>query len=258
MHRDLFSIGAFTVHSYGLMIAVGVLAAYLFIMYQAKTLKINIQRIDPIILWILFGGLFGAKLLYWITQIENILQSPEILLDISNGYVVYGGIIGGVFAGLVYCKVKRLSFPLYADLIIPSVALAQGFGRIGCFLAGCCYGMETTSELGVVFPVGSIAPTGVHLLPTQLFSSILDFMLFVVLVFYAKRKKAEGQVTALYLVLYSVGRFALEFFRGDIERGSIGVLSTSQFISIFIFAAGCLAFAVMQHKAKANPLPQEN
>lgn len=258
MYKDLISIGAFTVHSYGLMIATGVLAAYLFIMYRAKTLKIDIRKIDPIILWILFGGLFGAKFLYWITQIESILQTPEILLDISNGYVVYGGIIGGVFAGLVYCKAKRLSFPFYADLIIPSVALAQGFGRIGCFLAGCCYGMETTSGLGVEFPVSSIAPTGVHLLPTQLFSSILDFMLFVVLVFYAKRKKAEGQVTALYLVLYSVGRFALEFFRGDIERGSIGVLSTSQFISIFIFAAGCLAFAVMQHKAKANPLPQEN
>ena len=249
MHHDLFSIGPFTVHSYGLMIAIGVLVAYFYVMYQMKSKGLGLAKIDAMVVWILLGGIVGAKLLYWITQIDNIMQKPQILLDMTNGFVVYGGIIGGVLAGFIYCKVKRLSFPLYADLIIPSVALAQGFGRTGCFLAGCCYGMETSSILGVQFPVGSIAPSDVQLLPIQLFSSGFDFALFIVLATYLKRKKADGQVTALYMVLYSAGRFVVEFFRGDIERGNIGVLSTSQFVSIFMFVLGCIGFAVTQYNA---------
>lgn len=252
MHNDLFSIGPFTVHTYGLMIAIGVIAAYLTAGYRAKRLNINSSHIDLLSVWILLGGILGAKILYWFTQIKNIMQSPAILLNITNGFVVYGGIIGGILAGYLYCRKKQLAFLKCFDLFIPSVALAQGLGRIGCFMAGCCYGIETTSAWGVVFPSSSLAPGGVPLIPTQLISSGLDFILFAIVIFYAKRKKADGQVAALYLILYSAGRFSLEFFRGDLARGSVGILSTSQFIAIFLFIIGCVLFFVKQRKIIVN------
>ena len=106
---------------------------------------------------------------------------------------------------------------------MPSVALAQGFGRIGCFLAGCCYGEETDSPIGIVFHESAYAPNGVNLIPTQLISSGLDFLHFLVLIWLARRVKADGQVAGCYLIFYSVGRFILEFFRGDMIRGNVGV-----------------------------------
>lgn len=126
---------------------------------------------------------------------------------------------------------------------MPSVALAQAFGRIGCFLAGCCYGKETESAIGVIFKNSPFAPNGIKLIPTQLISSLLLFILTFVLVRYAdKTWRRPFKVAGLYMILYSIGRFIIEFFRGDEERGNIGFLSTSQFISIFILIGGIILF----------------
>ena len=140
--------------------------------------------------------------------------------------------------GWLYCMIKKLKFLEYFDLMMPSIALAQGFGRIGCFLAGCCYGKETSGALAITFTNSDFAPNNVPLIPTQIYSSVLDFVHFLLLLYVAKHKKTDGQVAACYLIFYSIGRFVIEFFRGDIERGSVGILSTSQFISIFTAAAG--------------------
>lgn len=122
----------------------------------------------------------------------------------------------------------------------------QGFGRIGCFLAGCCYGQETSSPLGITFTYSDFAPNGVSLIPTQEISSLLNFLNFFILINIAKKKKAEGQVGGFYLIFYSIGRFILEFYRGDLERGNVGSLSTSQFIAIFTLIAGILLVVVPQ------------
>ena len=130
-------------------------------------------------------------------------------------------------------------------MILPSVALAQGFGRIGCFLAGCCYGKETESVFSVIFQNSEYAPNHVALIPTQLYSGGLDFLHFLLLLL---NKKEDGQVTACYLIFYSIGRFVIEFFRGDIIRGSVGILSTSQFISIFTGIAGIVLLILIRKK----------
>ena len=143
---------------------------------------------------------------------------------------------------------KACSFFKYADVILPSVALAQGFGRIGCFLAGCCYGKETESIFSVIFQNSEYAPNHVALIPTQLYSSGLDFLHFFLLLLIARNKKEDGQVTACYLIFYSIGRFVIEFFRGDIIRGSVGILSTSQFISIFTGIAGIVLLTLIRKK----------
>ena len=246
MHNELFSIGKYTVYAYGLLIGIGVISAYFSAIYRAKKIGLDSAPIDMLAIWCLLGGALGAKLLYWITQLENIIQNPALLLNVSEGFVLYGGVIGGIFTGYLYCKFKKISFIKYFDLVMPSVALAQGFGRLGCFMAGCCYGTTSNWFWGITFPAGSLAPSGVPLVPTQLISSVLDFALFFILAFYAKRKKADGQVAALYLILYGIGRFVLEFFRGDLIRGNVGTLSTSQFISLFVFAAGLVLLLAKQ------------
>jgi phosphatidylglycerol:prolipoprotein diacylglycerol transferase len=134
-----------------------------------------------------------------------------------------------------------MDFPAYLDLMIPSVALAQGFGRIGCFLAGCCYGKETDGLLGVTFTQSNFAPNNVRLFPSQLVMSAGDFVIAAILLMYAKKERPKGKTSALYLMLYSVGRFFVEFTRND-NRGTVGVLSTSQFIGIFIFIIGAALF----------------
>ncbi len=251
MKNDLFSIGGLTIHGYGLMIGIGFLAAYLLSDYRAKQKGLNPDHVFGIAVWGIGTGLVSAKLLYYITVMDDIVRNPRILLDIANGFVVYGGIIGGIAGGYVYCQRHKLNFLRYADLIMPAVALAQGFGRIGCFLAGCCYGMETEGAFSVVFRDSAYAPNGVKLLPTQLMSSGLNFLHFAVLMWLSGKWKRDGQTAAMYLIFYSVGRFVMEFFRGDLIRGSVGSLTTSQFISLFAAAAGAVMLLVSKNKPKS-------
>lgn len=250
MKNDLFTIGPFTVHGYGLMIAVGVLAAVFVAEYRAKKKGLDAEQMFSLEIWCLIGGILGAKILYYITEIKDIISNPKLLLDFGGGFVVFGGIIGGIFTGFLFCKVKKLPFLKYFDLVMPSIALAQGFGRIGCLLAGCCYGLETDCAFSIVFKNSQFAPNGVHLIPTEPISSALDFLHFFVLVFLAKRVKADGQVAGFYLIFYSAGRFVIEFFRGDLIRGTVGMLTTSQFISTFTFIAGIVIVFVCGKRGK--------
>ena len=243
MFNDIV-IGPITIHMYGVMIAAGFLAALLMTLRRGKKRGYDEDLIWGIFFCAIIGGMLGTRILYYIVEIPEILKDPSILWDFKNGYVVYGGIIGGIFAGWLYCRIKKLKFLAYFDLMMPSIALAQGFGRIGCFLAGCCYGKETSGPLAVTFTSSDFAPNNIPLIPTQIYSSILDFVHFLLLLYVAKHKKADGQVAACYLIFYSIGRFIIEFFRGDIERGSVGSFSTSQFISIFTAIAGIIVLFV--------------
>ena len=267
--NELFTIGPLTVYGYGAMIALGVIAAWIVTECRARKLRLSSDHVFALVLWGLLGGIVCAKLLYWITEWDSVMKDPGFLLDtLTDGFVVYGGIIGGILAGWIYCRAKKINFWAYFDLVMPSVALAQGFGRIGCLLAGCCYGKETESFFSVIFQNSEYAPNHVALIPTQLYSSGLDFLHFLllllihgllqlghfgILLYIARHKKKDGQVAACYLIFYSVGRFVIEFFRGDIIRGSVGILSTSQFISIFTGIAGIVLLVLVAKKRS----PQE-
>lgn len=251
MKNELLHIGPLTVYGYGLMIACGVLAAYITIEYRAGKAGMEKEHVFPLFLWSLAGGFLGAKLAFLITEWKYFVHDPlNYLIYFSDGFVVYGGIILGVLTAYLYCRVNRLNFAKWADLCLPSVALAQGFGRLGCFLAGCCYGKETTSALGIIFHHSEFAPNNVPLLPTQLMSSALNFLHFFILVAVSRHTKKPGTVAKLYLILYSIGRFLLEFLRGDNERGYIGPLSTSQLIAIPVFTITIIWTIADANKAK--------
>ncbi|MBP5248819.1 MAG: prolipoprotein diacylglyceryl transferase [Lachnospiraceae bacterium] len=257
MREDLFTIGKITIHSYGLCIAVGIIVAYLVAEFRVKRKGMSVDTCFNMAAIAAICGMLGAKLMYYIVEIKSIIENPRLLLDFANGFVVYGGIIGGSIACFIYAKVKKLDVLKWFDVIIPEIAIAQGFGRIGCLMAGCCYGRETTSACHIVFTHSHFAPNNVWLYPTQIMSAAGNFINFLLLVFVIDRlfKNRRGIVTSFFLIFYSVGRFVIEIFRGDLERGFVGSLSTSQFVSIFIFAAGIVLFVICMRLPKVSEEP---
>ena len=253
MHNELFTIGPFTIYGYGLMIAIGILSAYFNTERLAKRIGLDPEPVFNILLIGVGFGILGAKLLFYLTILDEVIANPKLLVtNLTEGFVVYGGIIFGILAALLYCKKKKLFFLQYLDCAAPSIALAQGFGRIGCFLAGCCYGMPTDSPFSITFTNSAYAPNHIPLFPSQLVSSAFDFLHFAILCLLFQRNKKPGKIGAFYLIFYSIGRFIIEFFRGDLERGNVGTLSTSQFISIFVAIAGIALVLFLSKKEKEN------
>lgn len=244
-------IGPLTLHMYGIMIAIGYVSALFICEKRAKKRNMNTDVLYGIFWCAVIGGALGSKILYYTVNIKDVIADPSIILNFQNGWVVYGGIIGGVLASFLYCKIKKVDFVAYLDLVLPAVAFAQGCGRIGCFFAGCCYGRETTSPLGITYWQSDFAPNGVKLVPTQIYSSIGDFAMAFLLMAYAKKEPAKGRVAAGYCILYSIGRFVIEIFRND-YRGEYGPFSTSQLISVFILAIGIVMYVVAGRKSENN------
>ncbi len=255
MYNNLFTIGHVTFHTYGLMIAIGVIMAFWLAERRSAQMGLDVDKVPGLVVSCVAAGLLGAKILYLLTILPELIQDPLLWKkSLASGFVVFGGILGGIAGGLVYCRARKLPGWRWFDMGMPCVALAQGFGRIGCFFAGCCYGVETDSPFSLVFLHSDFAPNGVHLVPTQLISSAVDFAICFLLLWYDLRgKRAEGETMALYLVMYSLARFIVEFWRGDLIRGAVGPLSTSQFIGLFTFAAGAILFVWRRRSARRAP-----
>ncbi|WP_392486743.1 prolipoprotein diacylglyceryl transferase [Haloimpatiens sp. FM7315] len=251
MRPVLFTIFGKEIYGYGTMIAIGIIAAILLLQHRVKKLDYDEDKIFSMAIIAVISGVLGGKLLFIITEIKSIIQDPSLLKDIKYGFVIYGAIIGGAIGVYIYSKKNKWKVLSIFDLVIPSIPLAQGFGRIGCFLAGCCYGRPTECSLGVEFKNSQFAPSGIHLHPTQLYSSAFDFLLFLFLIWYDKKNKKNGRVTAMYFILYGIGRFLIEFLRND-PRGAVGSFSTSQFISILMVIVAIIVFNIDKIKLIKN------
>lgn len=253
MYNDLFTVFGLTIHGYGLMIGIGTAIAMFWGPARAKKRGLSDDLTLSMILWALIFGWGCSKLLYIITDWETFLRSPRSVLG-GEGFVVYGGIIGGVLGVWLCAKKNSASFPAYADVVLPTVSLAQAFGRVGCFLAGCCYGKACESPISVVFPPESFAPSGIPLLPAQLISAAADVLLTLALLYTDKHSSKSGKLMPVYLILYSAGRFLIEYIRDD-PRGSVGIFSTSQFIAIPLFLLGSVWYltAYRNSRQKAEP-----
>ena len=232
----------------------GVAVALLMGDIRAKKKGLNGDLVYGLTITTVILGFLCARVLFILTEWKAFLANPMAFIK-GSGFVVYGGIIGGLLVIYGYCKFKKVDFLSYLDLMVPSVAMAQGFGRIGCFLAGCCYGKQTDCFLGVVFTNSAYAPNGIKLLPSQLFMAAGDFVLAAVLIWFAAKNLLKGRVSALYLILYSIGRFLVEFTRND-DRGAVGALSTSQFIGIFILILGVLMYFILPKLVKPEAAPE--
>ena len=146
----------------------------------------------------------------------------------------YGSLIGGLLMVYIYCRKYKVSIPDLSVVVVPTIPLIHAFGRLGCFFAGCCYGIQYGGPASITFKSSPVAPNGVSLFPVQLVESAINLVIFMVLILYRRKNRNYKGIIILYLLLYSVSRFALEFVRGDIIRGFIFGLSTSQWISLLI------------------------
>ena len=257
-----FHVFGITIPMYGVMSAVGMLAAFILLGFTRKHTRFSEDHALSAAIWAIVMGFIGAKVLYWIVELDQIIADPSYLLHtLREGFVFYGALIGGLLGVAIFAATKKLPFFSLTDYFIPALVIGHAFGRIGCVFAGCCYGMECVSPISIVFPEGSAAPAGVPLLPTQIMESAFLFLLCAFLVWRLKKQKPFGTVSGWYMVLYGACRFGIEFFRSD-ERGAVGVLSTSQFISIFVLLGGIallllVKFGVLKKTVLDLPMPVE-
>lgn len=254
MHRILFQVGSLTVYTYGVCIALGLIAAVTLAFYRSQKFGLNSDLMfNGSIIGFIFG-MIGAKLLYIIVEWDSYMKDPSLFLNIGSGFVAYGGIILGIIAFLLYFKIKKTAVLEYAEIAIPAVSLGQAFGRVGCLMAGCCYGKPAPQGAwyGLTFPAGSEAPAGIPLYPVQIMCVVLNVLLCLFLIYVNYKEKFAGAAISLYMILYAFGRFLIEFLRND-PRGAVGPLSTSQFISIFVFIIGVGSFFVFRWYA-ARPV----
>ncbi len=237
----LIHIFQYTIPTFGILFLIGCGSGFLLAIPTAK--KYQITTMDAMFfgLFAMIGGIIGAKLLYIIIDLPNLIASPETaLIQLANGGAVfYGGLIGGILGGFFYTHLYHLDAIKFFDIAVPSLALAQAFGRIGCFFNGCCYGIPYEGWGAVHYPIGAYPPAGIGLFPAQLTESTFLFILTPVLMIILAKNKTPGFTTGFYLVAAGIFRFINEFFRSD-PRGTIGFLSTSQVISLFIIIFGLL------------------
>ncbi len=211
MHPVLFQLGKFKVYSWGFMLAIAVIVAIVGIgrIFEREGYDRDMV-LDMVILMVIFGILGGRISYILFYEWAEFLANPGIFFSPGfSGLVWYGAFVGGLLAFLVYIWRKDLGFWEMADMFVPYLALGYALVRIGCFLNGCCYGLPTATDYGVIFP-------GVDQLlrhPTQLYSSLLNFILFIYLLWLLPRRKFIGQVFLAYLMGYSVYRFIIEYFR---------------------------------------------
>ncbi|MBI4484971.1 MAG: prolipoprotein diacylglyceryl transferase [Acidobacteria bacterium] len=255
MHPILLELGPLTVYTYGLLLAAAYLLGLKLAMVRAQARGLDSARVLDLGIYIIISALIGAKLLLVFTDYRVFVNDPRELLTLArSGGVFYGGLILAVIVALWY--IRKVGLPLWTtcDVFAPGIALGHVIGRFGCLFAGCCYGRATSVPWAITFTnpaaaanVGTPLNTPLH--PTQMYEAGAEFLILAVLL--ATERKGRpfaGRTFWLYMLLYAVSRFIIEFFRGD-ERGNVGIFSTSQFISIVLAP---LAIGMLVYLARAR------
>ena len=257
MHPRLLTTPFLTIHTFGVLLAAAYLAALGWLVRSARRAHLDADALMSLGTWAIVGALVGAKALLVLRSLSDYTATPSELWSTSlltSAGDFYGGFIGGLVASAIFFR-RHPEVPFWraADVCAPAIALGQAIGRVGCFMAGDDYGRPTTVPWAVTFTdpdaarIGG-APLGVPLHPVQLYEAAVCLALFGFLVWLERRRHRDGDVIAVYTLLYAIARFGLEYLRGDADRGFVfgGLLSTSQFIGIFM-ATAAVAVLTMRH-----------
>jgi phosphatidylglycerol:prolipoprotein diacylglycerol transferase len=261
VYPELFKLGPVTVYTYGVLLAAAYLLGLKLAMVRAKARGLDPNRALDLGIAIIISALVGAKLLLLLVDFDRFRQNPSDLFSIvRSGGVFYGGLIAAVAVAFWYMWRHRMPLWTTCDVFAPGIALGHAVGRLGCLMAGCCYGRPTTVPWAITFTNPAAAanvgtPLGIALHPTQLYEAAAEALILVLLLVTEKKGRPfEGRTFWSYMVLYGVSRFVIEFFRGD-ERGIVfSTISTSQFISLILvpLAIGMLIYLSRQ---SSEPLP---
>ncbi len=219
---------------YGIFFYLGIALAAIAALIISKKISFPCWEIVYSAIYVMIGAMLGAKLLFIAVSWDQIVEyNLSFIQIIKGGFVFYGGLIGGAIGLFIYTSVYKANIIEYIDIYATVLPLGHAIGRIGCFFAGCCYGVP--SSFGVIYTqtVGQ-TPLGIKLFPVQLAESACLIALFIILLVLFFKSKRKGIVALVYAFSYSVIRFVLEFFRGDAERGIFFGISTSQWICILL------------------------
>jgi phosphatidylglycerol:prolipoprotein diacylglycerol transferase len=265
MHPILFKIplpgfGDFPVRSFGVMTMLGVLAGAVWLSRALRRVGVTQpDAVGDLVTLCVLCGFLGARLIYVAVHPE-VWHGPVSLIAVWEGGIVsYGGFFGGALGGMWYARRHRIPIPRLGDVVLPALALGQVFGRIGCFLVGDDYGRPWDGPWAVRFPrvEGGLIPehlVGVPLHPAQLYLSLMNLAIFGAAAWLFARRRFDGQVLAATMALYAVGRFGVEYTRGDdVERGALGALSTAQWWSLGTIVMAGLLYARFRRRGAVQP-----
>ena len=251
MYPNLFSIGPLTIHSYGLFVALGFAVAFLVSLRLGKAHGINTQQITDMGLIMILMAIIGSRLTYVVMNFSHYKAHPVDIFKIWEGGLVFsGGLVTVVIVMVWYFRRHQLSFWGMGDLWAPGIAIGQALGRMGCFMAGCCYGKPTDLPWAVTFThPQSLAPLNTPIHPTQLYAAFSGFIIFLVLLFLNAKKQFQGQVFIWFLILHSTARLFMERFRGD-ERGLIAgtEMSMTQLVTLLVLLGAVTALFILKSK----------
>ncbi len=265
MFPILLKIGPITIHTYGFMMAVGVAFGLWFLYVQSKKQGLDASKIIDAAFYTIIISLLGAKLILFFGNISYYLEYPKELFSLArSGGVFQGGLTFGIVFALLYFRKHRIPTWKAADIIATALALGHGFGRLGCFSAGCCFGRECSLPWGVTFQSEYAhnltgIPVGTLLHPVQLYESALNFLNFLVLFLILKKKKFDGQVFSFYIINYSLIRYFVEFYRGDHPDKAFLIQNLSPYLSLSLpqlfcilgLIGGLVLFFVLKKKKSA-------
>lgn len=255
MYPELFHFGSITVYSYGLAILAGVVLAYWYFTVNSRPYGLTSDKVSEMFLWCIFGVFVGGKLFFFLEKPGHYLSHPgDFFSNFGSGFVFYGSFLFTVPILIWWFRKNKLPVWDMFDLIGIGGALVHGFGKIGCFMAGCCHGKICHNHWGVVFnhPQTHAEPVGIPLYPTQLWDSAIIFGAVIFMMWLKKRKSFSGQLFLIYGLWYAVGRFLTENYRGDEERGYLfgGALSHSQFIALLVFISCAVIYFWRYRKSR--------
>lgn len=250
MHPILIEIGKFRIYSYGFMLAVAFFAGILFAANRARSRGLPKDIIYDLSAVIIICAVLGSRALYILTHRENYHSLLDMVALWQGGATYYGGMLLALFGSWLFTRIKGVSFFLIADIVSPSIAIGIFFTRIGCFLSGCCFGSPTSCSLGLVFPPDSPAGhiySGIHIHPTQLYSSLYGLLIFILLLLVEKKKSFDGFVFAFLCIFYGIARFIVDFFRYYEPTAFVGrTLTMNQVLSIGLVIVGLAILFILR------------
>jgi phosphatidylglycerol:prolipoprotein diacylglycerol transferase len=260
VYPELFSIGPFTIYSYGVLLAASYLLGLRLAMWRAKKWGLDSQRVLDLGIYIIIAALVGAKLLLVVVDFDQFRSVEELMTLARSGGVFYGGLLAAVGVAFWYIAKHRLPFWTTCDVFAPGIALGHVTGRLGCLAAGCCYGRPTDVPWAVVFtnPLAAAnvgTPLGIPLHPTQIYEAGAALLILVLLLATERRGRPfPGRTFWSYMFLYAVSRYIIEIYRGDPRGMVFGIWSTSQFISLILAP---LSLAMLFWLSRVRPVTPE-
>lgn len=256
----LFSIGSFEIGWHGIFVVIAVIVGIGLAVWFGRGASIKKEVIYSISPWAIIGGIIGARLIHVIDYFDQYVTNPVEILEFWHGLSIFGAILGGTLAVFIYTRIRHVSLGPLADGIAPALILAQAVGRIGCIINGDAYGTETSWPWAFVYTNPHAAATtilGVPGHPSPLYEIIWDLIVFGVLWRLRGRLKPEGSLFLVYLSLYALGRFVIEFSRAYSGSLGVGVLHEAHFIALVVMAVCIPLLIYRMRRARAEPAVEQ-